>query len=206
MSAVAVDWSIRGSYFESCNCDAICPCRTIGEKPGGRSTYGECVFALSWLVRDGSADGIDLSGLAAVLTGRYHDDEPGSPWTFFLHVDERGSDDQQRLLADILLGKLGGEHIENLPWVRKPSELLGVRSSKIEVDHTPRKQWLRAGTATTVRVSGPMESPEQVTCGIPGHERHGEELVVEVLQLDDGPLQFEFEGNCAYAADFDYSS
>ena len=23
-------WRIRGAYFESCNCEAICPCRMVG--------------------------------------------------------------------------------------------------------------------------------------------------------------------------------
>jgi Putative transposase len=42
------DWRIAGRYFESCNCDAICPCRMVGGIPGGRSTYGECYGVLAW--------------------------------------------------------------------------------------------------------------------------------------------------------------
>jgi len=56
-------WHVSGSYLESCNCEAICPCRRIDGVMGGRSTYGICLGALSWLVRDGSANGVDLSGL-----------------------------------------------------------------------------------------------------------------------------------------------
>jgi hypothetical protein len=48
-------WRVSGSYFEACNCEAICPCRKTGGRPGGRSTYGICDFALSWLVTDGDA-------------------------------------------------------------------------------------------------------------------------------------------------------
>jgi hypothetical protein len=33
-----VPWAISGTYLEACNCDAICPCRTIGGREGGRST------------------------------------------------------------------------------------------------------------------------------------------------------------------------
>jgi len=36
----AVTYSVSGSYFESCNCDPICPCRMSDGIPGGRSTYG----------------------------------------------------------------------------------------------------------------------------------------------------------------------
>ena len=45
----------------------------------------------------------------------------------------------------------------------------------------------------------------QVTCVIPGHDRSGEELVTDDLQVSDDALQFEYHGNCGYAATFDYS-
>ena len=59
-------YSIAGSYLEACNCEAICPCRRIGGVAGGRSTFGVCTGALSWMVQDGRAGDVDLSGLAAV--------------------------------------------------------------------------------------------------------------------------------------------
>ena len=82
-----LSWEISGSYLEACNCEAICPCRRIGGRPGGRSTYGECLGALSWIVEEGRAGDVDLAHMRAVLASRYHDDEPGSPWTFALFVD-----------------------------------------------------------------------------------------------------------------------
>ena len=73
-------WHIEGDYFESCNCEAICPCRMVGAVPGGgRSTYGICFGVLSWLVRKGYEGRVELGGLAAVFTVRYDDDEPDSP-------------------------------------------------------------------------------------------------------------------------------
>src|SRR5438093_10194688 len=128
-------WRIAGTYFESCNCEAICPCRMIGDTPGGRSTYGICYGALSWRVEEGFAGDLDLSGLATALVCRYDDDEPGSPWQIVLHVDERASEAQHEALAGILLGNRGGEGILRLPWVRKDRDLVGVRQSRIEIDH-----------------------------------------------------------------------
>jgi len=46
--SLVADWRIRGSYFEACNCEAICPCRSVGGRPGGSSSFGECFGALSW--------------------------------------------------------------------------------------------------------------------------------------------------------------
>jgi hypothetical protein len=49
-----MSWWIRCTYFESCNCDAICPCRRINGMAGGRSTHGVCMRVLSWLVGRGA--------------------------------------------------------------------------------------------------------------------------------------------------------
>jgi hypothetical protein len=64
------DWRVRGSYFEGCNCEAICPCRSVGGRPGGPSSFGECFGALSWHIHEGHADGVDLSALRTVLSIR----------------------------------------------------------------------------------------------------------------------------------------
>ena len=45
-----MSYRIAGTYLEACNCDAICPCRRIDGVPGGRSTHGVCLGALSWRV------------------------------------------------------------------------------------------------------------------------------------------------------------
>src|SRR5213078_2293713 len=113
--AVATAWHIRGSYFEVCNCDAICPCRRIDGVAGGRSSYGECVGALSWLIEEGAVGGRDVSSLAVVLVMRYHDDEPGSPWTWIMHVDERADGDQRAALADVYTGRLDGTPTRQFP-------------------------------------------------------------------------------------------
>jgi hypothetical protein len=46
-------WRVSGSYYEVCNCEAICPCRRSGDAMGGRATYDTCDFALSWWIQDG---------------------------------------------------------------------------------------------------------------------------------------------------------
>ena len=200
-------WAISGSYLEACNCDAICPCRRIGGRQGGRSTHGECLGALSWAVTEGHAGEVELAGLAAVLVLRYSDDEPGSPWTFVLYVDNRGDEAQRDALAKILLGELGGTPTEQFPWVFKESHLVEWRPAPIEIDHTPRRGWFRAGDEVTVRIRGPVPDQEPVTCVIPGHHRSGTELYAETLQVREAPpLSFELSGKCAYESSFEYSS
>jgi hypothetical protein len=199
-------WTIAGTYLEACNCEAICPCRRIGGRQGGRSTHGTCMGALSWAMTRGEAGELDLSGLAAVLVLSYEDDEPGSPWTFFLYVDERGSARQREALALILTGGLGGTPRRQFPWVWKESRPLGWRPAPIEIEHAPRRGWFKVGTEVTLRVRGPLADQQPVTCVIPGHHRSGTELYADLLRVEEGPLSFELSGKCAYESTFEYSS
>jgi hypothetical protein len=199
-------WSLSGTYLESCNCEAICPCRRVGGRSGGRSTSGVCEGALSWAIERGHADDVDLAGLAAVLALRYDDDEPGSPWDFFLYLDDRADERQRAALEAIFTGALGGTAVAHFPWAFKPSRQLGVRAVPIEVDRSLRRRWFRAGEYVEVRVGEPVAGQEPVTCVIPGHDRSGTEYLTDVLRVRDRPLAFELNGRCAYQSTFAYAS
>lgn len=198
-------WRIQGTYLETCTCDAICPCRTIGGRKGGRSTTGLCLGALSWQIEDGGVGDVNLGTLRAVLANRYDDDDPGSPWYHHLYLDERGDERQREALESIFLGRLGGAPAEQFPWVFKASRLLGVDAVPIEIEHAPTRGWFRAGKSVSVRVGERVADQEPVTCVIPGHHRTGHELYSGPVTVDDEPLQYEYDGRCAYWATFDYS-
>ena len=201
-----MSYRIQGAYFESCNCEAICPCRMVGGVEGGRSTYGVCYGVLSWAIEEGHVDDVDVSGLATVLVIRYADDEPGSPWTILLHVDERGDDAQRAALENVFLGRADGGHVSALPWVRKARKLIDVRVSPIELVPDGAGHTLRVGRAARLRATQPVPTDQPVACGIPGFDRPGVELYADELVVDDGHFAWELTGNCAFASDFDYRS
>ena len=190
-----MSFRITGTYLEACNCDAICPCRRIDGVLGDRSTHGICFGVLSWRVDEGQADAVDLSGSGAVMTYRYDDDEPGSPWTLVLHVD--GPDE----LADVLLGRHGGEHVLTLPWVRKPNASMRIERARIEFGPGD----VRVGDAIRLRATQPFETESTVSCIVPGHDRPGTELVNDEVHAFDPPFDFELHGTCAFTRDFDYA-
>ncbi len=202
----AMTYSVGGSYFESCNCDPICPCRMVDGVKGGRSTYGICFGALAWLVEDGHVDNVDVSGLAVALVLRYDDDEPGSPWTIVLHVDAAGNDRQRAMLADVFLGRLGGPKVGVLPWVRKARHLVDVRADSIELEPDGDGYILRVGEAVRARAVRPAPSDSVVRCGIPGYEEPGRELVADELAVQDDPFGWDVTENCAFASRFSYAS
>jgi hypothetical protein len=200
-----MSWRIAGSYFESCNCDPICPCRKIDGTPGSRSTHGECLGVLTWMIDEGNADGVELSGLPVAMATRYSDDEEGSPWSWILYLDTGAPDDQRDALEAIYTGRLGGDAETHFPWAWKASKLVAVRPVEIEAEHTRRRQLLRIRDRVSVRIRDRYEGPETVTCVIPGHDRRGEELVADELVVEDEGLAFAYRGVCGYGSTFDYS-
>lgn len=197
-------WHVSGSYFEACNCDAICPCRTVGTRPGGRSTHGLCQFALSWHVLDGHADDVSLDGLSVVLAGWYSDDEPSSPWSVVLYVDDAAGDEQHQRLTDIFLGRAGGGTSRN--FAAAIGTVHQVRRAHIELSHEPRRWRIRADTYVAVSATTPVESDAPVACGIPGLDRPGQEVVSDELRVADEPLRWDLRERCGFATDFSYSS
>lgn len=197
-------WRVSGSYFEVCSCDAICPCRRHGNRTGGRATYDTCDFALSWHVLKGQADSLDISGLEVVLAGSYSDDEPGSPWRVILYVDERATAAQQAALADIFLGRSGGGTLRN--FARVIGEVYAIRAARIEADHRPNHERMRIAGLLSASTARPFVTDQAVSCGIPGHDHPGQEIVAAEFRMSDAPLTWSFDGRCGFATDFAYSS
>jgi len=204
---MTTDWRVRGSYFEACNCDAICPCRSVRGAPGGPSTYGECFGTLSWHVHDGHADGVDLSDLKVVMSLRYFDRvQPSTPWEVVLYVDERADAAQTDALADIFLGRAGGTVMDL--YGRAIGTVHAVRNGRITVEHVAPRKRIDVVGYLTVESEGAASDDGDVQCGIPGFDHPGTELYGEVLRSDDEPLRWAITGkrNASFATDFDYGA
>ncbi len=194
-----MSWAIVGSYYESCNCQAVCPCRRLNGKSGGDSTYGVCQFLLSWSIQRGQADGVDLAGLQVAMAGFYHDAEPGKPWSIKLYVDDRAEPDQAGQLERIFLGRAGG----NMPFTSNIVTNLGLARARISLSHEPGREAIRVGGLGESAAARRAQYEGLVSCGIPGHDHPGTEYVAS-LAMHDGPLQWNYEGRCGFATDFHF--
>jgi hypothetical protein len=204
---VVADWRVRGSYFEACNCEAICPCRSVGGRPGGPSTFGQCFGALSWKIGDGHADGVGLSSLQVVMSVRYFDQvQPSTPWEVVLYVDHAADDGQRAAVADIFLGRGGG----TVAQLYGPAigEVHAVRSARITLEHAEPRKRIGVVGYLTVEAEGDASAPGDVRCGIPGFDHPGTELRGERLRSTDPALRWEVRGrrHAAFATHFDYRS
>jgi len=200
-------WYIRGSYLESCNCDAICPCRSVHGRPGGLSTYGVCFGTLSWHIHDGHAGALDLSDLKVVMSLRYRDDvTPSTLWEVALYVDHRADDDQHEVLADIFLGRAGGSVAAQ--FASEIGDVHAVRRGRITVEHVDARKRIDVVGYLTVEAEGEASEQGDVQCGIPGFDHPGTELHGQGLVSTDEVLRWEIRGrrHAAFATDFDYRS
>lgn len=120
-------------------------------------------------------------------------------------MDERASSAQQEALTQIFLGRSAGTARRN--FAAAIGEVYAVRPAKIELEHTPGRWFMRASDYVTVRATTPVRSDlGPVSCGIPGHDHPGEEVLADLMRVDDGPLRWEVSARCGFATDFDYSS
>ncbi len=199
--ASATGYHIEGSYYEACNCQAICPCRQQNGVAGGLSTYGICDFLLSWHIKKGDAGGIDLSGLGVGLAGRYSDDEEDTPWSVIIYIDESATDDQYKALSDMFQGNAKG----NMAFTGYISKVLGIRRASIKLDHTAGREAIQIGNIASANAVSIVDSDGPVSCGIPGHDHPGQESVSS-LSCSDDELQWDYKERCGFATDFAYWS
>jgi len=182
----------------------VCPCRRLGARPGSRAQFQLCQFAIAWTIDEGRFGDIGLSGLQAVMAGFWDEDQPGPNWKVQLYVDEGANSAQRQALGEIFLGRAGGTPAHN--YALAISEVFGVAPAAIEILHEAGTQRIRAGDAVLVAAREPFPTKDAVTCGVPGHDRPGQELIHDTLRVSDGPLDFEFHGRCGFASTFDYRS
>jgi hypothetical protein len=195
-------WSVEGTYFEACSCLPICPCRQVGGRDGGRSTFGVCDFALSWWIKRGFSGEVDLTDRKVVMVGSYNDDEPGSPWTVALLIDDEANLAQQAALADIFLGRVGGTPSRNYsPAIQAVAD---VSTAVVRLDHNRRHWRIWVEGRVDVAADEEVHSDEPVACGIPGLDQPGQEVRATTLRAAVEPLVWEWSDRCGFATKFAY--
>ena len=101
-------WTLTGELIETCSCNMLCPC-WYGVKELMIMDQGYCGSPLLIRIREGSSNGVDLSGcdvaVALYFPGPTLFDGDG---TARLYVDERTSEDQRGELERIFQAKDGG--------------------------------------------------------------------------------------------------
>ncbi|MBI4588838.1 MAG: DUF1326 domain-containing protein [Candidatus Rokubacteria bacterium] len=132
-------WQISGEYFESCNCEVLCPC--LLSRAQGRPTEGHCDVVVAVHVDSGRFGDTPLDGLNAVLVVYTPGVMAQGDWTVACYVDERASGAQRQGLEAVCSGQAGGPLGRFAPLIarRMPTKAVPIsfasqgKSRKVEV-------------------------------------------------------------------------
>ena len=140
-------WRLDGTYFESCSCDAVCPCTWSGFT--AKATLDRCRALLAFHIESGDIDGVDVSRLSFAL---FLDTPPvmsTGDWRAGVYLDEAASDAQAEQLGAVLSGQRGGPMAMLAPLI---SEMLGVEKARIAFSDDGRGHHVTIGDGIDVGV------------------------------------------------------
>jgi len=142
-------WQLSGQYYETCNCDFVCPCI-----PGGlavKPTKGTCAFAMTFQVERGTFARVSLDGLSFIVLGLTPEAMGNGNWSVGVVVDERANAEQRDAIGAIASGAAGGPMSALAGMVGK---FLGVEPAPITIERHGLKWSVQAGTAVDMAAEG----------------------------------------------------
>ncbi|CAI8316253.1 MAG: Uncharacterised protein [Gammaproteobacteria bacterium] len=136
---------LRGSYFESCTCETICPCLLLLDP-----TAGFCKAILGWDIEKGHVGTTDVSGLKVAMWLHAPGNLLKGQFEMALYIDDRASSSQYKALKEAYHGIHGG-HLGVIASLGKgaegaPREYLPTRSARIQMTQaSPNRHLLIEG-------------------------------------------------------------
>ena len=123
---------LRGTYFESCTCDTICPCLLLLDP-----TRVHCKALLAWDIEKGHVGGVDVSGLKVAMWLNAPGNLLKGKFQMAVYIDDNASSSQHNALKEAYHGIHGG-HLGVVASLGKgeeggPREYLPTRSASIQM-------------------------------------------------------------------------
>jgi len=129
-----MSWNLKGTYFETCNCDVACPCVFLSPP-----TEGECRVLIAWHVDQGKDGEVALDDLNVAMAITAPGTMVETKWRAALYLDQRASDPQKQALTRIFGGQAGGHPAALASFVE---DVLGVASVRIDYRAEGKKRSL----------------------------------------------------------------
>lgn len=140
-------WHLQGTYFESCNCDMVCPCSWSGFAQ--RATNDRCLATLVYHVDSGAVEGVDVSGLSFALVVDAPPEMSQGGWRVGVCLDAAADDAQAGKLGAVVSGQLGGAPAALTPLI---GEMLGVERAPIAYAETDGTHTVSIGSLVDIEV------------------------------------------------------
>ncbi len=144
-------WKVSGQYYETCNCDFICPC--LPGQMAVSPSKGTCNFAMAFQVERGSYGAVGLDGLGFIVLGFTPEAMGKGNWSVGLITDERASVEQREAITAIASGAAGGPVAALSGLIGK---FLGVEPAPIRFDRSGAKWSVKASSLVDMAAEGAM--------------------------------------------------
>lgn len=108
-------WHIEGDYFETCNCDFLCPC--IHSNMAATPTKGDCRVAMAFRISNGRFDQSALDDLCFIVVTLTPGPMIDGNWTVGVIIDAQADEDQSAAIAKIVSGDVGGPPAMMAPFI-----------------------------------------------------------------------------------------
>ena len=151
---MAEKWNLDGTYFEACNCQAVCPCIFFSPP-----TEGDCTALFAWHIDTGSFGDLTLDELNVLLAVYTPGHMMQTKWQIALYLDERATEAQKDALTQIYTGQAGGAFEALAGHI---GEVLGIKS--VAIDHK------REGKHASLRIAGVVQGEIEAIEGQGGAE------------------------------------
>lgn len=144
-------WQLHGQYYETCNCDFVCPC--VPSQMAGKPTKGSCGFAMAFQIEHGQYGALTLDGLGFIVLGHTPEEMGKGNWTVGIVADERASAEQREAITAIASGSAGGPMALVSGLV---SNFAGVESAPIRFERDGVKWSVAAPDLVDMAAQGAM--------------------------------------------------
>ena len=196
-------WKLEGSYFETCNCEAACPC--VFTSP---PTEGYCTALVAWHIERGKYDDVSLDGLNVALAVYAPGTMVETRWKAAAYFDERANEAQADALHAIFSGKAGGHPAVLTSFI---GEILGAKSVPMHYESAGKKSSLSIPGITEAEIEL-LEGQGGEPITIAGHPlciAPGEPVKVarsKSFSFKDYAWSWKLSGRTGFASPFAYAS
>lgn len=200
-------WQPKGTYFENCSCDMVCPCTTSGLTMP--ADYDRCRVVLAFHVDSGDIEGTDVSGLNVAVLADTPPLMSDGNWRVGLFMDETASQEQAGALGAVFGGQKGGPMEVVAPLV---GESLGMEVAPIEYADDGRRHRLKIGDLVDIEVEDfvPLQTPEGEVSKLTGmfHPANSTLTIARATRsrVSAFGLEFSNEGKNGHSAPFSWSA
>jgi hypothetical protein len=190
-------WSLKGTYFETCSCEVVCPC-TASLSLG--ADYDRCRVTLVFNVVEGDVEGTGVSGLKVAAVADTPKVMTDGNWRLGVFIDADASDEQAAKLGAVFGGQLGGPMEALGPLV---GENLGVERAAIDVTEDGLLHSVKIGDSIDFEiedvVSFGVESGKPARLVGIFHPAGSELTIAKATRSRINAFGIEYEGKSAFS-------